>query len=190
MTDTAGNTDPLQAEDSEQATAEPALPNFLQGQLDRRAESVEAFNKDATEEPSMRDLLEEQVKLLRQVRGLKDRMVRVQQGLLVSQFLSVLVAGGIVALASFFYFNPNFAGRRGGGSEYGGFSGQQAMGLGQVDLDQSGNEFSGMAVTAEKDTSGLKYRKMIESFLLRADRLTVDPTHAVDRRVHRNEACI
>ena len=64
------------------------------------------------------------------------------------------------------------------------------MGLGQVDLDQSGNEFSGMAVTAEKDTSGLKYRKMIESFLLRADRVTVDPTHAVDRRVHMNEACI
>lgn len=65
VTGTVGNTDPLQAEDSDQATAEPALSNFLQRQLDRCAESAEAFNQDATEEPSMRDLLEEHVKWLR-----------------------------------------------------------------------------------------------------------------------------
>ena len=46
--DTVGNTDPLQAEDSGQATAEPALFNFLQRQLDRCAEPA-LFNKDATE---------------------------------------------------------------------------------------------------------------------------------------------
>ena len=54
----------------------------------------------------MRDLLEEQVKLQRQVRGIKNHLVRVQQGVLICQFLCVLMAGSLVALVSFVYFRP------------------------------------------------------------------------------------
>lgn len=91
------------------APCEDGFTNFLQQQTQRRTESAEAFQQDTTAEPSMRDLLEEQVKMQRQIRSIKNHLVRVQQGLLVCQFLSVLVAGSLVAIASFVYFRPNQA---------------------------------------------------------------------------------
>ncbi|MGI9466363.1 MAG: hypothetical protein ACR2OA_04505 [Rubripirellula sp.] len=89
-------------------TATP-LGDFLQRQTQHRAESAEAFQQDATSEPSMRELFEEQVKLQRQVRGIKNHVVRVQQGLLICQFLNVLIAGALVAIAAFLYLRPGNA---------------------------------------------------------------------------------
>ena len=42
--------------------------------------------------------------LQRQVRKIVNRLVRLQQGLLICRFLSVLVAGSLIALVSFVYF--------------------------------------------------------------------------------------
>jgi hypothetical protein len=86
------------------ATNAASLSSFLQKQVDHRTDSASAFQEDTTAEPSMRDLLEEQVKLQRQVRGIKNHLVRVQQGVLICQFLCVLMAGSLVALVSFVYF--------------------------------------------------------------------------------------
>ena len=85
------------------APTEAQLADFLQRQTKHRTESAEAFQQDATSEPSMRELLEEQVKLQRQVRGVKNHVIRVQQGLLICQFLNVLIAGALVAIAVFLY---------------------------------------------------------------------------------------
>ena len=85
------------------APTEAQLADFLQRQTQHRTESAEAFQQDATSEPSMRELLEEQVKLQRQVRGVKNHVIRVQQGLLICQFLNVLIAGALVAIAVFLY---------------------------------------------------------------------------------------
>ncbi len=57
----------------------------------------------------MRELLEEQVKLQRQVRGIKNHVMRVQQGMMICQFLNVLIAGALVAIAAFLYLRSGNA---------------------------------------------------------------------------------
>lgn len=57
----------------------------------------------------MRELLEEQLKLQRQVRGIRNHVKGVQQGLLICQFLNVLIAGALVAIAAFLYSRPDEA---------------------------------------------------------------------------------
>ncbi len=91
------------------AHTDAPLDAFLQEQSQHRTKSAEAFQQDATSEPSMRELLEEQVKLQRQVRGVKNHVMRVQQGLLICQFLNVLIAGALVAIAAFLYLQPDNA---------------------------------------------------------------------------------
>lgn len=89
------------------ASTEAPLTDFLQRQTQHRAESAEAFQQDTTNEPTRRELLEEQVKLQRQVRGIKNHVMRVQQGLLICQFLNVLIAGALVAIAAFLYLRSD-----------------------------------------------------------------------------------
>ncbi|MAI73345.1 MAG: hypothetical protein CMM01_20915 [Rhodopirellula sp.] len=93
------------------ATTPAHLAEFLQQQMQHRLESAEAFQQDTASEPSIRELLEEQLKLQRQVRGIKNHVVRVQQGLLICQFLSVLIAGVLVAIGAFIYLRPSHADR-------------------------------------------------------------------------------
>ena len=88
---------------------EAPLADFLQRQTQHRIESAEAFEQDSTSEPSMRELLEEQLKLQRQVRGIRNHVKGVQQGLLICQFLNVLIAGALVAIAAFLYSRPDDA---------------------------------------------------------------------------------
>ena len=57
----------------------------------------------------MRELLEEQLKLQRQVRSIRNHVKGVQQGLLICQFLNVLIAGALVAIAAFLYSRPDDA---------------------------------------------------------------------------------
>lgn len=85
------------------------LADFLQRQTQHRIESAEAFEQDNTSEPSMRELLEEQVKLQRQIRGTKNQLTRMQQSLMICQFLNVLIAGTLVAIAAFVYLQPDVA---------------------------------------------------------------------------------
>lgn len=91
------------------APTEAPLADFLQRQTQHRTSSAEAFQQDATSEPSRRELLEEQVKLQRQVRGIKNHVMRVQQGLMICQFLNVLIAGTLVAIAAFLYLRSGNA---------------------------------------------------------------------------------
>ncbi|MGB0759517.1 MAG: hypothetical protein ACPGPS_08265, partial [Rubripirellula sp.] len=88
---------------------EAPLADFLQRQTQQRIESARAFEQDSTSEPSMRELLEEQLKLQRQVRGIRNHVKGVQQGLLICQFLNVLIAGALVAIAAFLYSRPDDA---------------------------------------------------------------------------------
>jgi hypothetical protein len=88
---------------------EAPLADFLQRQTQHRTESAEAFEQDATSEPSMRELLQEQVKLQRQVHGIKNHVMRVQQGLMICQLLNVLIAGTMIAVAAFLYLRPGKA---------------------------------------------------------------------------------
>lgn len=85
------------------------LADFLQRQTQHRVESAKAFEQNKTSEPSMREMLEEQVKLQRQVRSIKNHVLRVQQGLLICQILNVLIAGALVAIAAFLYLRPEDA---------------------------------------------------------------------------------
>ena len=94
---------------SSSAPSEAPLADFLQRQTQHRTESAEAFQQDTTSEPSMRELLEEQVKLQRQVRGIKNHVMRVQQGMMICQFLNVLIAGALVAIAAFLYLRSGDA---------------------------------------------------------------------------------
>lgn len=94
---------------SSSTPTEAPLADFLQRQTQHLTESAEAFQQDTTSEPSMRELLEEQVKLQRQVRGIKNHVMRVQQGMMICQFLNVLIAGALVAIAAFLYLRSGNA---------------------------------------------------------------------------------
>ena len=200
MENTAGNTQREQGADLDKSPTEAALSDFLQAQMDQRAESAKAFQADATEEPSMRDLLEEQVKLQQQVRGLKHRLIRVQQGLLVSQFLTVLIAGGLVALVSFFYFKPDDAGRLIGRSEFGGFSEQQAMPSSQAGNQGAtvpgatvpGATVPGATVpgATANDVIDPKYQRMILDFFNRANGLRANQANTAEVRMYLQERYI
>ena len=85
---------------------ENMLTSFLKKQVEHRADSAKAFANDLTTEPDLRILLEEQIKLQRQVRGIRSNLIQIKQGLFVCQFLSVMTTGTLVALVCFAYFRP------------------------------------------------------------------------------------
>ena len=43
------------------------------------------------------------------MRGIKNQVMRVQQGMMICQFLNVLIAGGLVAIAAFLYLRSGDA---------------------------------------------------------------------------------
>ena len=149
------------------STVDPvSLSNFLQRQADQHAESANAFHQNTTEEPSIRNLLDEIVKLQRQVLRIKNRLVRLQQGLLICQFLSVLVAGSLVALVSFFYFQPRNASQLLGIRDGRGPS-QELI----LEYDQLESQWPESTSKEAEDQVTASHRTMIFEFVQRADRV-------------------
>ena len=132
----------------------------------------------------MRDLLEEQVKLQRQVRGIKNHLVRVQQGVMICQILCVLVAGSLVALVSFVYFQP------GDTAEVSRSSTEERSVQPTVQQGQTQRQWGVQAGHAEKHAIEPRHQQLIFDFLSRTHNLKPDLRETEEQRMLKLESYI